>query len=329
MGGPLDKTDDATMAMREILRAGEGPTWLALALCYAAWLLATGWVAGLPAPVGWLWVPIAALAAAFHASLQHEALHGHPTRSGALNEALVFPPLGLLYPYRRFRDLHLRHHRDERLTDPYDDPETWYLAEGDLASAPRPLRWMLEANRTLLGRMLIGPLLGGWGLIRADLPGLLRGEAELVDAWARHAVGLALVFAWLLWQGVPIAAYVPLVALPAAALISVRTFIEHRAEALPGHRTAVVEAGTFWSLLFLNNNLHAVHHAEPSLAWHRLPARYRRSRGEVLARNGGYLHGGYAEVFRRWLLRPREPIAHPFLRRSLAPPPPQTEEAPR
>ena len=60
---------------------------------------------------------------AAHSSLQHEALHGHPTRSAALNEALVFLPLGLLFPYRRFKMLHLRHHNNSALTDPYDDPE--------------------------------------------------------------------------------------------------------------------------------------------------------------------------------------------------------------
>ncbi|MEM6440595.1 MAG: fatty acid desaturase [Pseudomonadota bacterium] len=304
------------MATRTLLRAGEGPTWLALALCYAAWGLATGWVAGLPAPFGWLWAPITALAAAFHASLQHEALHGHPTRSAALNEALVFPALGLLYPYRRFKDLHLRHHHDERLTDPYDDPETWYLAEGDLAALPRPLRWALEANRTLLGRMILGPLLGTWALIRQDLPGLLRGDPRVRDAWLRHAAGVALALGWLLWQGLSPLAYLALAALPGAALIYVRTFVEHRAAEQPSHRSAVIEAGRFWSLLFLNNNLHAVHHAEPSLPWHRLPDRYAARRGEVLAGNGGYAHEGYGDVFRRWLLRPREPLAHPFLRRA-------------
>ena len=140
---------------------------------------------------------------------------------------------------------------------------------------------------------------------------------------AAVAVGVALVLAWLLWNGVSPLAYLVFAALPGAALIYVRSFIEHRAAERPGHRTAVIEAGRFWSLLFLNNNLHAVHHAEPSLPWHRLPARFAARRGEVLEGNGGYAHAGYAEVFRRWLLRPREPLAHPYMRRALAPPPPR------
>ena len=40
---------------------------------------------------------------ALHSSLQHEALHGHPTRHAPVNEALVFLPLGLFYPFRRFK----------------------------------------------------------------------------------------------------------------------------------------------------------------------------------------------------------------------------------
>ena len=56
----------------------------------------------------------------------HEVLHGHPTRSGRVNEALVFLPIGIVWPFRRFKAIHLRHHADERLTDPFDDPYVSY-----------------------------------------------------------------------------------------------------------------------------------------------------------------------------------------------------------
>jgi fatty acid desaturase len=70
-------------------------------------------------PVLWPDFPVLALglmtvATALHSSLQHEALHGHPTRSAAVNELLVALPLGVFYPYRRFRQMHLGHHNDER-----------------------------------------------------------------------------------------------------------------------------------------------------------------------------------------------------------------------
>ena len=83
-----------------------------------------------------LLVLVAAPLVTLHSSLQHEALHGHPTRSAALNEALVFLPLGLLFPYRRFKMLHLRHHNNAALTDPYDDPESFYYAIADWQRLP-------------------------------------------------------------------------------------------------------------------------------------------------------------------------------------------------
>jgi fatty acid desaturase len=60
-------------------------------------------------------------------SLSHEVLHGHPFRTRAWNEALVFPALGLFIPYGRFRETHLAHHHDPVLTDPYDDPESHFV----------------------------------------------------------------------------------------------------------------------------------------------------------------------------------------------------------
>jgi fatty acid desaturase len=81
-------------------------------------------------------------------------------------------------------------------------------------------------------------------------------------------------------------------------------------------RTAIVEAGPFFSLLFLNNNLHRVHHESPGIAWYRLRALYRAERARYLTENGGYLVHGYSEVVRRWLVTPREPVVHPLLRRA-------------
>ncbi|MGI9414689.1 MAG: fatty acid desaturase, partial [Hyphomicrobiales bacterium] len=65
-------------------------------------------------------------------------------------------------------------------------------------------------------------------------------------------------------------------------------------------------------LLFLNNNLHAVHHDRPWLAWYQIPAVYRRRRRDVLDGNGNYLIEGYSRLFARYLFRPKEPVAHPL-----------------
>ena len=249
-----------------------------------------------------------------HSSLQHEALHGHPTRSRRLNELLVFPALGLFVPYRRFRDLHVRHHVDERLTDPYDDPESWYVGADDWERAGPVLRALLNANATLLGRVTLGPALALAGFWRAEWRVARAGEPGVRRAWLLHVAALLPVVAALAAAGVPFWFYALGVAYPAMSLLMVRTFVEHRAAERVGERIVVVEAGPVMSLLFLNNNLHAVHHAAPRMPWYALPARWRATRDATLAANGGYrFAGGYAEVAARWLVTRREPVVHPFV----------------
>lgn len=275
------------------------------------------WLAGLAlyAPLGALACVPLAIAVAFHSSLQHEALHGHPTRSAALNEALVWLPLGLFIPYRRYRQLHLVHHNDERLTDPYDDPESYYVAEGDYAAMGRVRRALLAINATFAGRMPIGPPLSLFGFWRAEWQAVRAGDRLVRAAWLHHFAGLVPVAAAVTAAGVPLSLYVLLVAWPGMSLIMVRSFIEHRADEDPKRRSAIVEAGAFWRLLFLNNTLHRVHHERPGVPWYELPAIWRAERVRILAENGGYLVRGYGEVVRRWLLRRREPVVHPLMRR--------------
>lgn len=293
----------------------EWPTLVALAGCYAAWLGCL-WLYGI---VGILaFVPMA-LSVAFHSSLQHEMLHGHPTRNARLNEALVWLSLGLAFPYRRFRDLHLKHHNDSRLTDPYDDPESFYVAEGDHRRLGPAMRALLAINATFAGRMLVGPALALSGFWRADLRLVRAGDTAVRRAWAIHFSGVVPVVAIVWAMGVPLWLYIPFAAYPGISLIMMRSFIEHRAHAEVKKRTAVVEAGPFFSLLFLNNNLHRVHHESPAAPWYALPAMYAADRARYLADNGHYLIAGYSEVVRRWLIRPREPVVHPLFHRMTPP----------
>jgi len=293
-------------------RAFEWPTFAVLAGCYAGWLLLTANYAVL-GPV--LFILLVAPLVTLHASLQHEALHGHPTRSGAINEALVFLPLGLLFPYRRFKMLHLRHHNDSSLTDPYDDPESFYYAIADWHRLPGWIRKALDFNNTFLGRFTIGPLVMFVGFVGRDLQLMQARDWQVTRAWAYHIAGIVAVLfsaagvcaipAWLYAAG----AYLGL------SLLNVRTFAEHQAHEAAGGRTVIVEASPLFGLLFLNNNLHYVHHENPRVPWYKLPALYRANREAFLAANESYSFKGYGEMIRRYLFRSKTPVPHPFLRR--------------
>jgi fatty acid desaturase len=99
------------------------------------------------------------------------------------------------------------------------------------------------------------------------------------------------------------------------SLLNLRTFAEHQAHESLGGRTVIVEASPFFGLLFLNNNLHYVHHENPRVPWYDLPALYRSKRGEFLAANESYRFKGYGEVIRRHLFHAKAPVPHPYLRR--------------
>jgi fatty acid desaturase len=299
------------MSDRPIARRVEWPTILVLAACYAGWLAATVFY-DLIGP--WLLVLIAAPLVTLHSSVQHEALHGHPTPSAALNEALVLPPLGLLFPYRRFKTLHLRHHNDQSLTDPYDDPESFYLAAADWQRLPEWLRRVLEFNNTFFGRFTVGPLVMLIGFVASEVRLMQAGDRQIRRAWLQHCAGVVLVFAWTaIVCGIPVWLYV-LVAYLGLSILTVRTFAEHQAHEKHGGRTVIVEASPFFGLLFLNNNLHYVHHEYPRVAWYDLPKLYRARRGEFLAANESYSFSGYGEMFRRYLFHRKTPVPHPILR---------------
>jgi fatty acid desaturase len=94
------------------------------------------------------------------------------------------------------------------------------------------------------------------------------------------------------------------------SIIAVRTFCEHQAAGEPDHRTIIVERSPL-SWMFLNNNLHLVHHKLPTLPWYQLPAAMRARREEWMALNNGYVFGGYFDVFKRYALTCKENVVHP------------------
>ena len=206
--------------------------------------------------------PFGAFLIAWHGSLQHEIIHGHPTRSRRLNTAIASIPLGLWMPFGVYRALHLAHHRTGELTDPLDDPESFYVTRSAWTRTGSLRRLLLRANTTLVGRLVVGPWLAVLGFLASELRRLAAGDRAHLGAWAKHLVGVALVVAWLRFAGVPIASYLLLFVYPGLALTLLRSFAEHRPGATNAERIVIVEAGPIASLLFLNNNLHVVHHDE-------------------------------------------------------------------
>jgi fatty acid desaturase len=287
----------------------EWPTLLLLFATYGLWILSTTVVADLSLGLATV---LLALSMAQFSSIQHEVLHGHPFRSQALNEALVFPALNLAVPYGRFRDLHLAHHHDPVLTDPYDDPESNYQDPAVWARLSRPYRAVLRLNNTLLGRMLFGPAIATWHLVVTDLAAARRGDRSVARSWGLHGLGVAMIAVWLLSvSSLPIWAYL-LASYLGYSLLKIRTFLEHRAHEAARARTVIIEDRGPLALLFLNNNLHVVHHMHPTVPWYRLPQLYRANREHYLRRNDGYLYRSYAEIFARYLLRAKDPVPHPL-----------------
>ncbi len=287
--------------------------WPTLSLILAA---SSAWVAvvcSYDALGGWVVCPLAAMLVALQSSLQHEVLHGHPTRNPSLNEALVYCSFSLFVPYRRFKSLHLRHHKDDMLTDPYDDPESFYLSWRDWDRLPAGLRVVLLVNNTLIGRVLLGPLVSMVGFYGSEARLLLQRNKAVRRAWMHHLAGMVpVVFIVSHIGGMPLWLYVAAIAYPAMSLLMLRTFAEHRAHADPEARTIIVEFCPLFSLLFLNNNLHLVHHTYPRAPWYHLPAIYRQDRATWKKRNKGYVFSSYLELARRYLLRSKEQVPHPL-----------------
>jgi fatty acid desaturase len=304
---------DASPAASRFLsrrRRVEWPTILLAVVIYGGWLAVTYFHASLPA---WLVVAAGAWLVAWHSSLQHEILHGHPTRSRRFNRGLASVPLSIWLPYESYRVSHLRHHHDERLTDPLDDPESRYLTTHDWGGLSLLGRTLLRAQKTLLGRLVIGPLWAVGGFLADEFQALRRGDKLSRRAWAEHVPMLLLVLAWLvLVCQMSLPFYLLAIVYPATALMLLRSFAEHKAAEGVLERTAIVENAPVLGLLYLYNNLHAVHHERPVMPWYEIPRWYRANRDRLVRENGGMVYDGYLDVARRFLLREHDAVAHPL-----------------
>lgn len=296
---------------REPTRAAaiEWPTISLIVAVYGILAAVVWFHASLP---WWVILPVGSYCAALHSSLQHEVLHGHPTRMRLINEALVFITPTMWLPFARYRDTHLTHHRDVDLTDPVRDPESYYQLPEEWARTGGIKRAIFALNHTLGGRMLIGPAVSIWQFWGAEWRAILRGDRNVLRGWLWFALACATTITLVTGvAGMPLWKYYLLVAYPGVSLALVRSYCEHQAAEAVDGRTIIVEASPFWSLLFLYNNLHLAHHSRPALSWYRLPAYYAQERQRLMEKNNGYVMNGYGEIFRRYFLKAKEPIPYP------------------
>jgi fatty acid desaturase len=304
---PLAATDRVAARRRP---AVDWPTvWVGAGL-YSAFGLLTWFHHALP---WWLILPLGGYLVALHGSLQHEAVHGYPYRSRFWNSAFVFPSLWLWLPYLHYRHSHLLHHRNERLTVPNEDPESIYVSADTFAHMHPLHRAYRQAMTSVAGRLLLGPPYFAVRVWREMAKKLIAGDWDYMRQWFIHVPAVTIVLVWVMAIcDIPLWQYVLLYAWPGISLTVLRSYLEHQGRAEVGHRTVIIETGPVMSLMYLNNNLHALHHLEPAAPWHQRPRRFRERRNEVFIWNGGYRYRGYGEIVVRHFLHSKEPLVHPL-----------------
>ncbi len=287
----------------------EIPTLLVALLAYGGWLAITFAYGRWPL---WVVAPVGALLVTLQGSLQHEIVHGHPTRWSGLNRLLASVPLSLWLPFERYRSSHLVHHHDERLTDPLDDPESWYWTRDAWAQLSPLTRGLVRVTQTLAGRVTVGAFWAIGCFLRSEWRAIVTNEKGVRAAWLAHLLWCIPVVLWVkLVCGMPLWLYVLTMAIPGTSLTLLRSFAEHRARPQFRDRIALVEGAWLLGPLYLFNNLHALHHEAPWIPWYQYPARYRLHRERLIAENGGLVYRSYFDVAARFLFRPHDSPLHP------------------
>ena len=289
-------------------RTMEWPTWFLIVGVYGAWWLSLLFYSQTNALIA----PLLVVVIALHTSVQHELLHGHPTRSVWFNSLLAYPSLSLLFPYMLYRESHIAHHNNQVLTLPGVDPESYYVSQKTWDNSSALKRAYYTTYKTVLGRLLFGPSSTFLSLLSQMMRDLINGTWKRKIMWLSHLVSVALILALIHYYfEIPVWHYL-IIAYAANSLAMVRSFFEHRAVETSAHRSVIVEAGPFFRLLFLNNNYHYLHHKHPDLPWYELRTLYLHNREAALKENGHFLVKGYNKWLINHLFKPTDAPAHPF-----------------
>ena len=252
----------------------------------------------------WLAIPMLAVLGAWHLSMQHEVLHGHPFKNQFLNDALGGVPVTLWIPYLAFKKDHHEHHKSD-LTNPALDNESYYVSQEQWDNAGPIRRAAWTANRTILFRMFVWTIVSTITYVLSVLKRAVRNEKSDRLAVTLHIIGVAFVVYLVSLSSMPLWQFALGTVYGGRILNAIRPFPEHKYQSGVETRTAMIMAGRFMSLLMLNNNLHVAHHEEPGVPWYRYDNLMQRVNAVERARDAGVLYeGGYAEIFRRFSFTP-------------------------
>jgi fatty acid desaturase len=170
---------------------------------------------------------------------------------------------------------------------------------------------IMQLNNALLGRMLIGPLMSQVMFMRGDWREMRQGNRAIIGAWGIHFLSSALVITVVVTSPMPIWIYL-MCCYFAMSVLKIRTFLEHRAHQYSAARTVIIDDKGPLAFLFLNNNLHAVHHLHPQVAWYNLPRLYRDNAESYDGFNEDYNYRSYAQVIARYFVKAKDPVQHPL-----------------
>jgi fatty acid desaturase len=282
----------------------ERAEWRTLLVVFAVYGLTVLTVVRYEVLTPWLAIPMLAVLGAWHLSMQHEVLHGHPFKNQFINDAIGGIPVTLWIPYLAFKKDHHEHHLSD-LTNPALDNESYYVSQEQWDKAGRIRRAAWTANRTILFRMFVWTIVSTITYVLSVLKRAMRNEKSDRLAVALHIIGVAFVVYLVSLSSMPLWQFALGTLYGGRILNAIRPFPEHKYQSGVETRTAMIMAGRFMSLLMLNNNLHVAHHDEPGVPWYRYDKLMQRVNAVERARAAGVLYeGGYAEVFRRFSFTP-------------------------
>ena len=182
----------------------------------------------------------------------HEAVHGTIATRRGLNDAIGYVAAWLaMIPFFMIREIHWLHHRFTN--DPTRDPDYWFI-DGPFWSLP--LRYPAGVRRA---QQMYRALPGHRRQHLLDRLGQLAIAGLFFAAW-RYGVLTELVFVWL----------VPKVISMFVHAWYVNYLPHHGCDTERYKSTRVIDVGWLQPLM-LFHNFHGLHHAFPTVPWHRYP----------------------------------------------------------